>query len=73
MKVNTYLKPSSNKPIEYGHVELNPKSTDIVIKTKHAGLSKGDVNILENKWNATIYPAIGTSETVGVVEDVGDE
>ena len=34
-------------------------------------MSKGDVFIMENAWKGTIYPAIGTAESVGIIESVG--
>ncbi|MFC1647084.1 zinc-binding dehydrogenase [Patescibacteria group bacterium] len=73
MKVRAYQKPSPEKPIELTNVDINPKPTDIVIKTTHAGLSKGDIFILNNAWNATKYPAIGTGQTVGIVEQAGSK
>lgn len=71
MKANAYLKRSPDKQIEFGEVEVSPGPFDLTIKTTHVGLSKGDVLILNNGWGDTVYPAIGTGETIGVIESIG--
>lgn len=71
MKVKAYLKPAPHKPITLTEVEMNPKPSDLVVKTTHVGLARGDVFILDNAWNDTVYPAIGTAETLGIVEETG--
>jgi D-arabinose 1-dehydrogenase-like Zn-dependent alcohol dehydrogenase len=73
MKSKAYIKNTADSSIEYKEVDIYPKDTDVVIKTTHVGLSKGDIFILDNKWNTTCYPAVGTCESVGIVEEVGRE
>lgn len=71
MKVKAYLKSSPTSNIKLGGVDISPKDNDLIVRSTHVGLARGDVFILENEWNATVYPAIGTGETIGVVEQVG--
>jgi len=73
MKIKAYIKPAADKDIQFGEVEAFPKDTEIVIKTTHVGLARGDVFIMENAWKETVYPAIGTAENIGIIEEVGDK
>jgi uncharacterized zinc-type alcohol dehydrogenase-like protein len=73
MKTHAYLK---NNPADQIHledivIELTP--TDLIIRSTHFGLSRGNVFVAEDKWNSTVYPHIGTSETVGIIEEVGQQ
>jgi D-arabinose 1-dehydrogenase-like Zn-dependent alcohol dehydrogenase len=71
MKINAFaVKRAGGKaqPFEY---EKKIGRNDVLVKITHCGISRGDIQIIDNDWGDTKFPVVPGHEIIGTVEDGG--
>ena len=73
MKINAYaIKKKGGKPEAFSY-ERNVDKNDVLVRITHCGITRGDIQIIDDDWGDTKFPLVPGHEIIGIIEETGSE
>src|SRR5688572_22951365 len=71
MRIDAYaIKNKSGKAEPFSYERTFDKN-DVLVRITHCGISKGDVQIIDDDWGDTKFPLVPGHEIIGIIEEAG--
>jgi len=73
MKINAYaIKEKGGKPEAFSY-ERQLDKNDVLVRITHCGITRGDIQIIDDDWSDTKFPVVPGHEIIGIIEETGPE
>ena len=73
MKINAYaIKEKGGKPEAFSY-ERKLDKNDVLVSITHCGITRGDIQIIDDDWGDTKFPVVPGHEIIGIIEKTGSE
>ena len=73
MKINAYaIKEKGGKPEAFSY-ERKLDKNDVLVSITHCGITRGDIQIIDDDWGDTKFPVVPGHEIIGIIEETGSE
>jgi D-arabinose 1-dehydrogenase-like Zn-dependent alcohol dehydrogenase len=73
MKINAYaIKKKGGTPEAFSY-ERQVDKNDVLVRITHCGITRGDIQIIDDDWGDTKFPLVPGHEIIGTIEEAGSE
>lgn len=73
MKINAYaIKKKGGTPEAFSY-ERKLDKNDVLVRITHCGITRGDIQIIDDDWGDTKFPLVPGHEIIGIIEETGSE
>lgn len=73
MKITAYAIKKKGGKAESFFYERRLRKNDVLVKITHCGISKGDIQTIDDDWGDTKFPLVPGHEIIGLIEEIGSE
>jgi D-arabinose 1-dehydrogenase-like Zn-dependent alcohol dehydrogenase len=73
MKIKAYaIKNKSGKAEPFSYERTLDKN-EVLVRITHCGITRGDIQIIDDDWGDTKFPLVPGHEIIGIIEETGSE
>lgn len=73
MEIKAYAVKNKSGKAEPFSYERKLDKNEVLVKITHCGITRGDVQIIDDDWNDTKFPVVPGHEIIGTIERTGSE